>query len=338
MQQLRLTHAQAVWGMVLAPLLWAMAGVVTRLLDSAEGFEVTFWRSFFAGLSLLALLPLLRRWDGSASDGHAGEPLVMRWWGVSHRSRSFWISGLCWSVMFTAFMVALTMTSVAHVLVLLAAGPLFTAVLARQVLRQPQPWRTWVSVWVAGAGIVYMFGSQWLQALADPSIDTSRLVSGTLVALCVPVAGAINWTVVQRSQRHGQQIDLVPAVMVGGLLSALGTAVVAWPLHASAHDLSWLAFLGVFQLAVPCAISVICARHLRAAEVSLLAQLEVIFGILLVWWLAGEAPAPQVLLGGGVVLAALAGNELAGWRDRQSPPRIQTLSAQESWSSDGEKP
>lgn len=331
----RLTHTQALWGMVLAPLLWAMAGVVTRQLETATRFEVTFWRSFFAGVSLLVLLPLLRLWDGSA-DADGNRPLITRWWGISAQSRSFWVSGLCWAVMFTAFMVALTMTSVAHVLVLLAAGPLFTAVLARQVLRQTQPWRTWLSVWLAGAGIVYMFGSQWLQAVADPAIDTTRLVVGTLVALCVPVAGAINWIVVQRSQRHGQQIDLVPAVMVGGLLSALGTVVPAWPLKTAAHDLLWLAFLGVFQLAVPCVISVLCARVLRAAEVSLLAQLEVIFGILLVWWLAGEAPAQQVLIGGAVVLAALAGNELAAWRDRRDLPRIQTLSAQDTHTATGE--
>lgn len=337
MQRLRLTHAQAIWGMVLAPLLWSIAGVVSRQLETAQRFEVTFWRSLFAGLCLLVLLPLMRQWDGSVAAG-AAQPAITRYWGISPRSRSFWLSGLCWAVMFTAFMVALTMTSVAHVLVLLAAGPLFTAVLARQVLKQAQPWRTWVVVWVAGAGIVYMFGSQWLQALADPATDASRLLIGTLVALCVPVAGAINWTVVQRSQTHGQNIDLVPAVMVGGLLSALGTCWLAWPWQASVTDLAWLALLGVFQLAVPCAISVVCARVLRSAEVSLLAQLEVLFGILLVWWLAGEAPAPEVLTGGTVVLAALVGNELAGWRDRRETPRIQTLAAHESDPSFGDKP
>lgn len=335
MKPLRLSHSQAIWGMVLAPLMWAMAGVVTRQLEVAQRFEVTFWRSFFAGVSLLLLLPVMRTWDGSAAHA-AGQGPLERYWGISPRSRSFWLSGLCWAVMFTAFMVALTMTSVAHVLVLLAAGPLFTAVLAGRVLGQSPPLRTWISVWVAGAGIVYMFGSQWLQAMSDPSIDTALLVMGTAVALCVPLAGAVNWIVVQRSQRHGQQINLVPAVMVGGLLSALGTVAFAMPWQANTHDMLWLAFLGVFQLAAPCAISVICARVLKAAEISLLAQLEVIFGILLVWWLAGEAPAPQVLLGGSVVLAALVGNELAGWQDRRSTPRIQTLSAHEPDSAPGD--
>lgn len=324
MQAVRLTHNQALWGMVLAPFLWGTAGVVTRQLESAEGFEVTFWRSLFAGLCLVLLLPLVRLIDGSANRSKGQGP-VLQWWGVTWQSRSFWVSAVCWSVMFTAFMLALLMTSVAHVLVLLAMGPLLTAVLGRVVLQQRLPTRTWLAVAVAVLGIVYMFGSQWLASLSDPSVDTSRLVMGTLIALTVPIAGAINWITVQRSALKGQSVDLVPAVMVGGLLSALFTAPAAWPLGATAVDVAWLAGLGVFQLAVPCVHSVFCARVLKAAEVSLLAQLEVIFGIGLVWWLAGEAPAAQVLTGGAVVMMALVTNELLGWHQRRGLPRIQTL-------------
>ena len=327
MHAVRLTHNQALWGMVLAPFLWGTAGVVTRQLESAEGFEVTFWRSFFAGLSLVLLLPLVRWLDGSSSRCK-GQGAVLQWWGVTWQSKSFWISGVCWSVMFTAFMLALLMTSVAHVLVLLAVGPLLTAVLGRIVLKQRLPNRTWLAVAAAVLGIVYMFGSQWLASLADPQLDTQRLVWGTLIALTVPIAGAINWTVVQRSALNGESVDLVPAVMVGGLLSALYTGPTAAPFGASSIDIAWLAGLGVFQLAVPCVLSVFCARVLKAAEVSLLAQLEVIFGIGLVWWLAGEAPATQVLTGGAVVMLALLTNELMGWRDRRGTPRIQTVNSE----------
>ena len=324
MHAVRLTHNQALWGMVLAPFLWGTAGVVTRQLESAEGFEVTFWRSFFAGVSLLVLLPLVRWFDGSATRSH-GQGVLRQWWGVTWQSKSFWVSGLCWSVMFTAFMLALLMTSVAHVLVLLAMGPLLTAALGRVVLKQLLPLRTWLAIVLAVMGIIYMFGSQWLASLSDPSMDTTRFVLGTVIALAVPVAGAINWITVQRSALQGQSVDLVPAVMVGGLLSALYTAPAALPLGATGSDVSWLAALGVFQLAVPCVISVFCARVLKAAEISLLAQLEVIFGIGLVWWLVGEAPATQVLIGGAVVMGALVSNEWLGWRDRRSLPRVQTV-------------
>mgnify|MGYP006906552357 CR=1 FL=1 len=42
--------------MILATLLWSIAGVVTRQLDGARSFEVTFWRSFFNALALVIAL------------------------------------------------------------------------------------------------------------------------------------------------------------------------------------------------------------------------------------------------------------------------------------------
>jgi drug/metabolite transporter (DMT)-like permease len=61
---------------------------------------------------------------------------------------------------------------------------------------------------------------------------------------------------------------------------------------------------------------VICARVLKAPEISLLALLEVIFGILLAWIGANEVPAPTVLTGGALVIGALVFNEALGWRER----------------------
>src|SRR5690606_17894052 len=97
---------------------------------------------------------------------------------------------------------------------------------------------------------------------------------------------------------------------------------------ATGTDIAWLALLGLAQLAIPCALAVVCARSLKAPEVSLLALLEVIFGILLAWWGAGETPGPEVLLGGALVIGALFLNEWWGWRSRSGgAPRIHTLGA-----------
>jgi drug/metabolite transporter (DMT)-like permease len=86
----------------------------------------------------------------------------------------------------------------------------------------------------------------------------------------------------------------------------------ALPLQATAHDVAWLGFLGLFQLAIPCSLAVICARVLKAAEVSLLALLEIVFGITWAWLFVGEVPSHQVLTGGALVLTALLGNVLLG--------------------------
>ena len=291
---MQLTHTQAVVLMVANAAMWSMAGVVTRQLESAQGFEVTFWRSVFTTLSLLVLLPLMQ-----------GRRVFAQMLGAG---RLLWLSGLCWSVMFTAFMMALTLTTVANVLITLSIGPLFTALVARWTLKHPIPLRTWGAIGLAGAGIAWMFADQ---------LGGEGLL-GSLVALAVPVAAATNWTVVQHASQKGLDIDLVPAVLVGALLSSLYTLPLAWPLDASVHDLQLLGLLGLVQLAIPCALSVICARVLQAPEISLLALLEVIFGIALAWWGANEVPQPQVLQGGVLVLAALIGNEWLGWRSRQS--------------------
>lgn len=289
---MKLTHTKAVFLMLAVTLMWSIAGVVTRHLEQARSFEITFWRSFFTVLSLLVILPFFQ-----------GREVFSK---IRHGGKALWVSGLCWSVMFTAFMLALTLTSVANVLVTMAVGPFLTALIARIFIGHRIPARTWLAILVAGAGIAYMYGAQ---------IEGGQL-AGTLVALCVPLAGAVNWTVTQRSHAQGHDVDLVPAVLVGAVISSLVTLPLAMPLQASAHDVGLLALLGLVQLAIPCALSVVCARVLKAPEIALLALLEVIFGILLAWVGANEVPSQTVLAGGALVIGALVMNELVGWRQR----------------------
>jgi drug/metabolite transporter (DMT)-like permease len=290
---MKLTHSRAVAVMVLVTLMWSVAGVVTRQLEAARSFEVTFWRSFFTLASLLVILPFFQ-----------GRAVFSK---IRNGGRALWLSGVCWSVMFTAFMVALTLTTVANVLVTLALGPFITALMARAFIGHRIPARTWGAIGLASAGIAWMYGGQ---------MDLGSQMAGTLVALMVPVAGAINWTAVQHGGAHGQKIDLVPAVLIGAALSSLATLPLAFPFSATPHDIGLLAGLGLFQLAIPCVLAVLCAGVLKAPEVALLALLEVIFGILLAWLGAGEVPGSSVLAGGSLVIGALVVNELIGWRQR----------------------
>jgi drug/metabolite transporter (DMT)-like permease len=280
--------------MVVVTLMWSIAGVVTRHLEHARSFEVTFWRSFFTALMLLVILPLFQGRDVFRRMRRVG-------WAQ-------WISGLCWCGMFTFFMVALTLTSTATVLVTMSIGPLLTALGARIFIGHRIPMRTWFAIVVAGAGIAWMYGSQMAQGAS---------LVGTLVALGVPFSGAANWTLTQHAHAQGHDVDLIPAVLIGAVMSCLLTLPLAFPFQASGHDLVLLAGLGLVQLAIPSTLAVLCARVLKAPEVSLLGLLEVIFGILLAWLGANEVPGLQVLTGGALVIGALATNELIGWRNRE---------------------
>ena len=289
----RLSHGQAVVLMVANAAMWSIAGVVTRQLESAQSFEITFWRSLFTALSLLVLLPL--------TQGRA----VFR--DMRQGGASLWLSGVCWSVMFTAFMLALTMTTVANVLITMAMGPFFTALVARVVLGQRIDVRTALAIVMAALGIAWMFGAE---------VATQGWM-GFVVALCVPLAAAVNWTVVQRAAVRGLAVDLAPGVLIGAAISCLVTLPMSMPFQAVATDVAWLALLGLVQLAIPCLLSVACAKVLKAPEVSLLALLEVVFGIFLAWWGAGEEPSSSVFSGGLLVLGALLAHQGLAWRERQ---------------------
>ena len=203
----RLTHRRAVLLMVLVTLMWSIAGVVTRHLDAARGFEVTFWRSLCNAVGLFMALSVMRG------------PAFLR--GLATARWPVWASGLCWATMFTAFMIALTLTSVANVLVIMALGPLVTALFARAFLGHRLPRRTWVAIVVAGVGIAWMYARQ---------IGAGVSFVGSLVALAIPLAGAINFTTLQHAahrrlsaEQYGEPTDMLPTVFIGAVISALAT-------------------------------------------------------------------------------------------------------------------
>ena len=287
--------------MIIVTLLWSTAGVVTRQLDTSSSFEVTFWRSFFNALTLIVVLAILR--GPSLLRTLLSSPVVV------------WMSGVCWAVMFTAFMVAITMTTVANVLVTMAIGPLLTALMTRIYLHHQLPGRTWIAIFTAGAGILWMYGTQ-----AGDGIS----FAGSIVALAVPLAAAINFTMLQHVGHQGsanspgtkvaQPHDMLLAVLIGAVFSSVLCLPLAWPLLTSTHDLQLLALLGATQLALPCLLMVRLTRVLAAAEISLLGLLEVIFGVTWAWLGAGELPNTNTLLGGALVLGALLGNEVYALR------------------------
>ncbi len=288
-------HLQAVAAMVGATLLWSMAGVVTRHLHTQDGLRLVFWRSSFAALGVLAWL-LWRQGARGTFRQVAQAPALL------------WLSALFWAVMFTAFMVALTLTTVAQTLLVDSLSPLIAALLGWVVLRQPLPRRT---VWAIALATL---GMGWMVAHDARAPGSGTALLGMLVALGVPLAAAGNWVSLRRA---GRGVAMQPAVMLGAAMSAAVVAGLGGPVAVDRHDLAALAFLGVFQLAAPSLLAVWAAQRLAPAEVGLLGLLEIVFGTLWAWIGAGENPGAATLFGGALVLAALAGNEWWGWRQRR---------------------
>lgn len=239
----RPSHRQAIALLIVCTLMWSIAGLVSRQLEQAKSLEVTFWRSLFCLIAMS--VGIAWHWRAKA--------LQMLWamgrWGL--------FSGAMWAVMFTCFMIALTRTSVANTVVVMSLAPLLAALMARIFLKTAIEKSTWFAIAVAGIGVWWM---------VRDGISAEGL-EGMLIAAGVPLASAAN-LVVLRAQRA--QVDLIPAVLVGALMSCAVTLPWAMPFEASHNDLAWLALLGIVQLAIPCALLVWVARFLPPHEIALI--------------------------------------------------------------------
>jgi drug/metabolite transporter (DMT)-like permease len=287
-------HRRAVLLLCFCAACWSIAGVFVRRLESADGFEITFWRSLFCMVAVAATL----------------------WWRHGRRAlapvRAMGVAGLVsgamWAVMFTCFTLALTRTSTANTLLVSSLSPLLAALLAWLVLGQRIRAGSWASIGMALTGI-------WWMVHEGVSPEGA---SGMLIALGVPLAAAINLVTLRRMHAV---VDLAPAVLLGAMISCIAVLPAIWPPSVSFHDLRILALLGVVQLALPCMLMVRAARHLAPPEIALIALLEVVLGPIWAWLGAGETVPAATVQGGVIVLVALAANAWLG-SAKLAEPRI----------------
>lgn len=285
-------HQRGVLMMVGATLCWASAGMLVRNMDLRDSWEITFWRSLFMTLFILGVLALQYRGALFARLREVGVPGV--------------IAGALWALMYVCFILALGHTTVANVLVLSSVAPFTSALLGRVVLHERVPVRTWLAMSAAFAGIVWMFVD---------SIGSGGLI-GNLIALAIPFAFAVNVSILRKSHAH---VDMLPTLVLSGVFSMAIALPFALPLAPSGKDLGLLAIMGVVQLGVGVLLMIRAAPHLKAAEIGLLAVLEILFGTLSTWLVVGERPGAGALIGGCVIVVALIANEIAGLR-RRAPP------------------
>lgn len=275
--------------MIGAGLCWSLGGVLVRGIDSAGTMEIVFWRSAFMALVVGAIVLAMHGARAGRAIGALG------WNGLG--------AALCLQGAFFSFIAALAHTTVANTLVIMSTAPLATAILARLTLGEAIALRTLLAIVAALGGIALM--------VADGLSRGGAL--GDLIACLVPLCMAGHFILLRR---QGPRADLIPVVLLAGLISLAIALPLAWPLRASASDLGLLALMGVVQLGLGCVCLVRAARHLAAAEIGLLALLETILGPVWVWLVFDERPTHAALLGGLIVVAALATSEAIAIRRR----------------------
>ncbi|MCC7273254.1 MAG: DMT family transporter [Alphaproteobacteria bacterium] len=263
---------------VAAGFCWSTGGVAVRFMDMGP-WEAAFWRSIFLAAAVGGWVLYRHR------GGFLRAFVRMGWRGVA--------SGLAIAGSSLFYFVALAEAPVATVLVLMSVSPLLTALLARAVLGERIGAMTVLAILATMTGIAVMVGP----------VDVMAGGWRGLLGLGVAFFGAINIVVV-RGTRPG--VDMVPAVVLSGVFLAAGSAFVGDPSAATGKDLAIAAYMGVFQVGFGLTLFVIGAGLVPAARAGLLCLTETVLAPLWAWLGAGEVPERRTLLGGGIILGALA--------------------------------
>ncbi len=279
-----------------AGVLWSTVGLGIRLIDEALVWQILLYRSLSMSALLYVVIRLRTGRDPLALARASG------WGGV--------IGGLSLVVAYTGGIYAVQSTSVANAMMLFASAPLLAAVLGRVILREMVRPQTWVAIAVASGGIAIMVWDK----------SSGAALRGNLAAL----GSALGFAVFTITLRWGKNTEMMPSVFISGLFAiAIMGVICLWlglPLVTSLPDTGIALGMGVFQVGAGLVLYTIGSKTVPAAELTLLSLAEVVLGPVWVWLVLGETASVNTLIGGTVLLVAIAGNALSG--ARRKPPVV----------------
>lgn len=276
-------------------------GLLTRLVET-DPWTLIFWRGLLSGLGICLILLFLHRgiaWQKIRTVGVGGL-----------------LVALTMSLGSITFVYSLTHTTVANSLFIVSTSPIFAALIGWIFLKEALSPRTWlvIAVVLSGIGIIAV----------GNGIDGGSM-PGNLAALVTAVLAAGSFSII----RNFKERSMIPAAALAGFLSALWVIPLARPTSLTPAETPIIIIMGLVMLPLAFALMYIGPRYLPVAEVSLMVLLEAILGPLWVWLVVGEDPGGYTLVGGTIVLVALAVNALLPAREAQAArtPKLASSSA-----------
>lgn len=292
-----LSEARGMTLVFLAGILWSTVGLGIRLIEDAQVWQILLYRSVSLSLLLYVVIALRTRRNPFALVRQAGTAGA--------------VGALALVAAYAGGIYAIQTTSVANAMLLFASAPFMAAILGLLILRERVRPATWLAMAVAGLGITIMV---W-----DKSGQSAVL--GNLAAL----GSALGFAIFTIALRWGRSGEMLPSVFLSGLFAFVIMGAICLvnglPLELSPRDGGIAFSMGMFQVGAGLVLYTLGSKTVPAAELTLLSLAEVFLAPFWVWLFLNEVPSTYTMMGGSILLLAIAGNALSGSR-RKSPVTI----------------
>jgi drug/metabolite transporter (DMT)-like permease len=276
----------------LAAITWSFGGPIARFITVDDSWTVVFWRSLFAATFLLAFM----LWR----DGFGGTLRLFRamgWPGLA--------VACCFAIASASFIVALQHTTVANILLIQAAAPLFAALMSWIIFDE----RINIPTWAAIAAVIFGVG-----VMVSDSVTGSVSPLGDGLALVI----AVLFSVAVVITRHSPQVRMTPAMCLATTMACIASAFLASGYAVSQPNLGWLFLFGAINLGMGLALFATGVRLVPAPLAALVSTLEPVLGPIWTWLIHGEVPLIRTLIGGAIVFVALFAHLAADWWRQRS--------------------
>ncbi|MFC1681620.1 DMT family transporter [Pseudomonadota bacterium] len=255
----------------------SLAGVLVRLIDQADGWQILFYRSVTFFIMLSTILTVRYRSRTLAAFRAVG------WRGLIV-SVSLGLGSVC-------YIFALLNTTVANAMFIIGASPLVAAAAGWVLLGERVSLMSIIAMLVALGGIGLMFVDGFL--------------AGRWLGNVIAIGVVIGFVVMLVALRGARDTDMLPATCMAGLVAASMSAIMATDLAISGHDLGIALLLGSVQYGAGFIFYTIATRYIQTAEVALFALSESILAPIWAWIGAGEEPSGLTLAGSAIVVLAV---------------------------------
>ncbi len=252
-------------------------GFIIRSFEEATVWQILLLRSIFFMITLMIFLIATYKKNTIKIITDAGYPAVL--------------GGLVMSLSFIAFVVSMSITTVANVVFIISTQTMFLAIFGYFYLKEKVSLISFISILLAMGGITIMVGD---------SLSTGSFL-GNIVALAIP----INFSILVMIIRKNKNLDMVPAIFYSGIFSIIYGLVLSESFVFTNHDILMGFFLGVPQLAFGFICITIGSRTTPSATIGLLMLTETLFAPLWVWLFLNEIPPLSVIIGGSVIISAI---------------------------------
>jgi len=261
---------------LIATVLWSLAGVFARLLAHLDVWTVMGWRALLGAASIAAVG--LIEWR----NGRLENPL-----GFGALSP---LLALLAMIAISAYTASVMTTTIADVMVIYATLPFVAAAIGFLVNGERASTRTLLASGAALVGIIV--------------IAASGLGSGRLLGQALSMLMTLAFAAMIVLQRRRPGASMIAVNCIGALGSGL-FGLANSPLEAiSLHDFAILLVFGLTTIGLAFVLFMEGAKFIPSAEAGIISLLDVVLGPFWVFIAFRENPGLATLIGGAIVLGA----------------------------------